>query len=85
MELTNRGLPTKKKALKIPVIEKSLRLEHFWKILWLKKINNGNKKVENPHNMELAKSALSKKKKALKKLQWSMKSPRLEHFWKIFW
>ena len=64
---------------------KSLRLEHFWKILWLKKINNGNKKVEHPHNMELAKSALSTKKKALKKFQWSMKSPRLEHFWKIFW
>ena len=44
----------------------SLRLEHFWKILWLKKINNGNKKVEHPHNMELAKSALSTKKKLSK-------------------
>lgn len=69
MELTNRGLPTKKKALKIPVIDEEPTLETFLKDFVIKKINNGNKKVEHPHNMELAKSALSTKKKALKKLQ----------------
>ena len=59
---------------------KSLRLEHFWNILWLKKINNGNKKVEHPHNMELAKSALSTKKKLWKDSsdQWRA------HAWNIF-
>ena len=70
MELTNRDLPTKKKALKIPVIDEEPTLGTFLKDFVIKKkINNGNKKVEHPHNMELAKSALSTKKKALKKFQ----------------